>query len=271
MTSDPTDEPTPNESDSPAETDSDSQGRASPSDAEGGSEKLDPDSRVLGPEGDPEEEHKEPSLGPACLVISILGLAVFSAVCGIGSFLVFSDQYPLAVKAINVQLIPWIESSRLSTEDKTAIVGELETLLPVLEERSIDKQQLTRLRNCLMDNPVLLWGEIEFLIAQAPNAGLTETEQVALERISQRLLRAAAERKLSRNDLEFTIQNCSKVREKAQSLEVLDSLSAEQIREFMQKAERILDRNGIPNEPYDKTPSEAFSILIDAALTIESE
>lgn len=214
---------------------------------------------------------KEPSLGPACLVVSILGLATLCAVCAFGSFFMFSDQYPLATRSIEQQLIPWVETSQLSEVDRKAIVGELQRLLPMLEQRTIDKQQLTRLRNCLQDNPVLLWGGIESIQQQAQQSGLTETEQAALERISQRLLRGSADRKLSRNDVEFTIQNCSRVRERGQSLEVLNPLSDEQIREFLQRAEQVVERNGIPNEPYDSSAGEAFRLLIDAALAVEPE
>jgi hypothetical protein len=68
---------------------------------------------------------KEPSMGPACLVISILALAVFCAFCGIGSWVMFSDQYPLAEKGITQQLIPWVETSQLAADDKASIVRQL--------------------------------------------------------------------------------------------------------------------------------------------------
>lgn len=181
----------------------------------------------------------------------------------------FSDQYPLAIRSIQEQLIPWIEGSQLGEEDKEAIVTELEELIPTLEARAIDKQQLTRLRNCLQDNPVLLWGGVETILSQAEQAGLSETEQQALQRISQRLLRGAAERKLSRNDLEFTMQNCARVREGKQSLEVVTPLTAEQIREFLKRAEQVVERNEIPNEGYEATAAEAFHLLIDAALDVD--
>ncbi|MEM8736577.1 MAG: hypothetical protein AAGG44_20270, partial [Planctomycetota bacterium] len=190
--------------------------------------------------------------------------------CAFGSVLMFSDQYPIASKSIQEQLIPWIETSQLSPEDQQSIVADLNGLIPTLENRSINRQQLSRLHNCLQDNPVLLWGGIELLQSQAAEAGLTETEQTALNRVCERLLRAAAERKLSRNDLEFTIQNCSRVRDDGQSLLVLDNLTAEQIREFVTRAERIVERNGVPNEPYDQTAAEAFRTLIDSALKVES-
>lgn len=214
---------------------------------------------------------KEPSLGPACLVVSILLLASFCAVCGIGSWFMFSDQYPLAEKGITQQLIPWVETSQLAEEDKRSIVQQLTALLPKLQNREIDRQQLTRLHFCLQDNPVLLWGGVQSILAQARESDLSDTEKQAVERISQRLLWLATNRQLSRRDLEFTLQNASRVREDGASIEVNSDLTADQIRQYMTRAERLLARYEVPNEPYDKTPAEAFAILVDKALNPPAE
>jgi hypothetical protein len=213
----------------------------------------------------------EPSLGPACMVVSILGLAGFAAICGLGSWAVFSNQYPIAVKSIQKQLIPWIEASQLALPDKTSIISQLESLIGKLEDQSIDKSQLVRLRNCLQDNPVLLWGGIQSIENQASAAGLTETEVESLKRLNQRLLRMATERKLGRRDLEFTLQELSSVKSDRSTLEVRPDLTAMQIRSFMTRAESLVARAEIPNEPFEKTPAQSFAILLDAALQPSSE
>lgn len=222
------------------------------------------------PQADAKPAVKEPSLGPACLVVSILGLAVFCAVCGIGSWFIFSDQYPYAEKGITKQLIPWVETSQLDEADKRSIVQQLNALIPLLQAREISKQQLTRLHYCLQDNPVLLWGGVQSILLQAPKLDLSETEQEAVQRISQRLLRMATDRDLSRRDLEYTLQNCSRVRADGASIEVNDDLTAAQVREFMTRAEQLLSQHDVPNEAYDKTPSQAFAILIANALNTEA-
>lgn len=208
----------------------------------------------------------EPSLGPACLVLSILGLATFCAVCGIGSWFVFSDQYPYAEKGITKQLIPWVATSQLAEADKRSITQQLNALVPILQNREIDTKQLTRLHFCLQDNPVLLWGAVQSIGLQAPEAGLGETELTSLQRITQRLLRMAADRQLGRRDLEFALQNCSEVRADGASIEAKQKLTAEQIRDFVTRAEQLVVKHEVPNEPYEKTPAEAFAILIDHAL-----
>jgi hypothetical protein len=221
--------------------------------------------------------HKEPSLGPACLVISILMLATVCAVCGIGGWFMFSDQFPLAQRGIQEQLIPWIEQSELSSGDKQSIVRQLNGLLPSLRERSLTPQQLSRLRNCLQDNPVFLWGVVQSIQAQAAEMakdtstqdGLTDVELNALGRISGRLLRCAAERKLSRTDLEFAVQSSTLVRKDGSGIESKSNLDAENVRQFMTRAEGFLKSQKIPDEPYEKSPGEALEILLQAALTVE--
>jgi len=212
------------------------------------------------------QPNSEPSLGPACLVVTILSLAAFSAVCGIGSWFVFSNQPALAVKAIEKQLIPWVEGSQLAPNDKQSIVIQLNDLSERVESGTLDKTQLRRLRNCLQDNPVLLWGGIQSIESQAAASGLTETEVESLLRLNQRLLRLIAERKIGRRDLEFCLQEVSEVRSDRSHLLVRSNLQADQIRSFMRRAESLLSQGNIPNEPYEKTPAEAFEILVKAAL-----
>jgi hypothetical protein len=219
-------------------------------------------------QGKPEKAQGEPSLGPACLVVTILSLAAFTAICGIASWFVFANQPELAKKAIEKTLVPWVEKSQLSPADKESIVNQLEGLVVRLENDEFSKQELTRLRNCLQDNPVLLWGEIQSIEYQAAGAGLTDTEVETLRRVNQRLLRMATERTLGRNDIEFTIQQLSEVSEQGDSLEVRSDLTAEQIRQYMQRAENLFVRSKVPNEPFEKTPAQAFEILIKAALNV---
>ncbi|HBE67934.1 MAG TPA: hypothetical protein DDW52_07275 [Planctomycetaceae bacterium] len=212
------------------------------------------------------DEHKEPSLAPACLVVAILGLAAVCAFCGFGSWIVFSDQYPFAYKGIDEQLIPWVKQSQLAPEDKASIVDQLQELLPIIEERSIDKEQLLRLRNCLQDNPILLWGGVQSILEQAEGTDLTETERETLKRLTERLMRMATDRLLARNDMEFTLQPCATVRDDQLGLEVRTDLTGDEIRKFMERSEQLLQNNDIPNMSYDKTPAEAFGILVEAAL-----
>ncbi len=215
------------------------------------------------------EKLPEPSMGPACLVIVVLALAMFFAVCAFGSFFFFSDQPALALRGINDYLVPWVESSNLSPGDKEAILQNLREVSNTVAERELTNRQLTRLRSVLEDNPVLLWGTVEAVMAQAESVGLTAVEIEAGKRVVQRLLHSAAQRKLSRNDLVFTLEVCSHTRKDGQGLEVNSPLTAKEIRDFLGRAERLVNGRDVPNEPFEKTVPQVFRGLIDEALSVK--
>lgn len=204
----------------------------------------------------------------------------------------FADQHKYAEPAITEQLIPYVEQSTLATEDRESILLQLEALLPKIRNKEITTQQLYRLRNCLTDNPVLLWGVVQSVVSQAKKLsaesgegsdGITAVELEALNRIERRMLSAAANRRIGRNDLEITLQSCAVLAKNQSGLEVKADLTPTQIREFMTRSEQLINRveqlssgedqaNNKPKtpiEPYEKTPAEAFEALIRSALELE--
>lgn len=215
------------------------------------------------------EKLPEPSMGPACLVIVILMLAAGCAFCAFGSFFFFSDQAALAEKGVTRQLIPWVEQSNLRPDDKRQILESLRDTVEQVRQRTLTSRQLSRLKNALEDNPVLLWGTVEDVLLQAPQAGLSEVEQQAAQRVTQRLLHAAALRKLSRNDLEYTLAPCVRGRADGMGIEALSPLTAEQLKEFINRAEKITDGTEIPDEPYEKSLPEVFRGLLNDALSVK--
>ena len=208
-------------------------------------------------------------MGPACLVVAILTLAAFLAVCAFGSFFFFSDQPALAERGITEQLVPWIQSSSLSPADKREILSELDEVVQKVRSRTLTSRQLTRLKNALEDNPVLLWGTVEAVIGQADEAGMPEVEIEAGKRVVARLLRAAAERKLARNDLVYLLEACTHLRADGQGLEVNTPLTSDQIHVFLVRAETFVDGREVPNEPFEKTVPEVFRGLIEDALSVK--
>lgn len=210
---------------------------------------------------------KEPSLGPACLVVTILCLAAGAAICGFGSWFVFNNQHKVAAESIKKQLIPWVEHSQLSPDDKNSIVNQLDGLVAQLETESFDKQQLSRLHSCMTDNPVFFWGEIQALERRAQSE-LSDTESEAIRRLNQRLLLAVADRKIGRVDLEYVMQPVVKPEN---LLEVIANPNKQQIQIYMQRADALLTRQQIPNEPYEKTPAEVLTILVRAALDLPKQ
>lgn len=95
-------------------------------------------------------------------------------------------------------------------------------------------------------------------MAQADSAGLSDVEKEASKRVVQRLLRAAADRKLGRNDLVFALEPCAHTRADGQGLEPNENLSAKDIQAFLGRAERFVNGNDVPNEPFEKSVPRYF-------------
>lgn len=211
----------------------------------------------------------EPSMGPACLVIAMLTLAAIMAFCAISSFVMFSDSPALAEQAITKALMPWVESSNLAPEDKRAILSDLQETVEQVKTRTLTSRQMARLKSVLEDNPVLLWGNVEGIMARAKEAGLSDLEMESARRTTQRLLNAAALRKLGRNDLVYTLESCTHPRPDGEGLEVNDQLTAENIRLFLSRAEKFVNGMDVPSEAFEKSVPEVFRGLIDEALTVK--
>lgn len=208
-------------------------------------------------------------MGPACLVIAILVLATSIAFCAFASFFFFSDQPALAERAIRQALIPWVESSTLSPADKRMILTDLEETIGKISSRTLTSKQLTRLKSVLEDNPALLWGNVQGVMASAKEAGLSDIEIEGGTRVTQRLMRAVAERKLGRNDLVYALEPCCHTRPDGQGLEINTPITDKQIRDFLGRAEKFVDGVKIPNEPFEKTPPDVFRGLIEEALSVK--
>lgn len=208
-------------------------------------------------------------MGPACLVIAILVLATSIAFCAFASFFFFSDQPALAERAIRQALIPWVESSTLSPADKRMILTDLEETIGKISSRTLTSKQLTRLKSVLEDNPALLWGNVQGVMASAKEAGLSDIEIEGGTRVTQRLMRAVAERKLGRNDLVYALEPCCHTRPDGQGLEINSPITDKQIRDFLGRAEKFVDGVKIPNEPFEKTPPDVFRGLIEEALSVK--
>ncbi len=112
-------------------------------------------------------------------------------------------------------------------------------------------------------------GKCRSVMARAKEAGLSDLEIESGKRICQRFLHSAALRKLGRNDLVYALETCTHTRADGEGLEVNDKLSADDIRKFLDRAEKFANKLEVPNEPFEKTVPEVFRGLIDEALTVK--
>ena len=104
---------------------------------------------------------KDVSLGPACLVVFVVGLMLICIAVAYMSFMLTGNQGPRAARALREQLIPWVDDSALSKTDQAAIIDELNDLASKMDRGDLTSRQLSRLGIRLTDSTVLQWGVVE--------------------------------------------------------------------------------------------------------------
>ena len=213
------------------------------------------------------ESEKEVPLAPACMVVVIIACVVMSVLCAFGSWYFSQNEHLNAARALREQLVPWVQQSPLEPTDKATIIDELSELAMQMENKELDPGQLRRLRFRLTDNPVLLWGFVQAAIGKINQSSeLTEIEKEQANLTADRLLRLVSENKLTRSALEFILQTVTLARSDGSGLVVKDNPTTEELRTFVKRGTDQADGLRSPSEPFNKSPSQIFVMMVTDAL-----
>lgn len=211
---------------------------------------------------------KDVPLGPACLVVFVVLLLVLCIVVAVMSFLLTGKQGGRAAYALREQLIPWVDQSSLSKNDRDFIIDDLNQLASKMERNELTSRQLTRLGARLSDSPVLQWGVVEAIEREArASNGLTDQEKQDFQQTCDRWLRAASQGRLSMNEMEFAFQETATKEPKSGRLTLKRDLSDERLREFHRRVLAICEKYEIPLEPFEKSVSQVFKALVEDGLS----
>lgn len=205
------------------------------------------------------------SLGPACLVVIIVLLLIVSVGMAAGAVFLMGNQSERAAKAIEQQLIPWVEQSSLAEPDRRDIINDLQAIVFDIEQERFDERQLRRLRLRLEDSTILQWGVIQQLVARSKTMELTDVEKEALEVETSRLFDAACQGKFGMQQMEFLLQKAASKNFKSGRLTLKEDISEADIREFLARSKKQCDDLKIAEDPVRKTIPQAFRDLIEDA------
>ena len=210
---------------------------------------------------------KDVSLGPACLVIAVIGAICLSLGMIAMAAMMTGSQGRRAAYSAREQLIPWVEQSSLSTPDKQNIIERMTDLSTKMEREELSSRQLSRLVIRLSDSPILQWGIVEQLIAATKaSEGFTAEEKSDFASACDRWLRAASAGKLSLQDMEFAVQNVASKDPRSGRLSIRDDVNDERLREFFRRMVTMSDKLKIEKDPFEKSVSQVFSNVMDEAM-----
>jgi len=210
---------------------------------------------------------KDVSLGPACLIVVVIGAICLSVGMIAMAAMMSGSQGRRAAYSVREQIIPWVEQSSLSKPDRQSIVERLNDLSVAMEREELTTRQLSRLVLRLTDSPVLQWGVVEQLIQAAQASSLTDVEKEEFRAACDRLLRSASEGKLSLQDMEFAVQNVATKDQKSGRLTMRDDTNEDRLREFQRRITAIADKQSMTHDAFDKSVSQVINEMVDDALS----
>ena len=214
---------------------------------------------------------KQVPLGPACLVVAVFGMVIFSVAMVAASWMLMGNQAVFAARALELQLIPWVEQSSLEPTDRDRILDDLKQLVDDLKHDRLDERQMVRLKLRIADSPVLQWGVIQQAEAKIRSSNLTDEEKQGAELELDRLLRTVSEGKLGMEQLEFLVQPIATKERNSGRLTLSEKADDAGLREFLRRTKGLADKQQIPSEAFAKSPSQVFRSLVEEALAAKQE
>lgn len=211
---------------------------------------------------------KDVSLGPACLVVFVVGLMLICIAVAYMSFMLTGNQGPRAARAVREQLIPWVDQSDLSKTDQAAIIDELNDLASKMERGELTSRQLSRLGIRLTDSTILQWGVVEDVLRYLKQTkGFTESEKEDIQKTCDRWLRCASEGKLSMTEMEFAFQGLGLKEPRSGRLSLRKDVTDDQIREFHRRVLGVCEKYNTSTEPFSKSVSQVFHMMMEDGLS----
>jgi len=211
-------------------------------------------------------DQKDVSLGPACLIVVVIGAICLSVGMIAMAAMMSGSQGRRAAYSVREQIIPWVEQSSLTRNDRQDIVERLTELSVAMEREELTSRQLSRLVLRMTDSPVLQWGVVEQLNLAAQKSSMTDPEKLEFRKACDRWLRTASEGRLSLQDMEFAVQNVATKEQRSGRLTIRDDVNEDRLREFHRRISTIADKHSIITDDFDKSVSQVFLRMVDEAL-----
>jgi hypothetical protein len=214
-------------------------------------------------------DQKDVSLGPACLIVVVIGAICLSVGMIAMAAMMSGNQGRRAAYSVREQIIPWVEQSSLSKSDRQIIVERLSDLSVKMEREELTARQLSRLVLRLTDSTVLQWGVVEQLNAAAQASNMSEAEKEEFRNSCDRWLRSASEGKLSLQDMEFAVQNVATKDQRSGRLTIRENVEVDGLREFHRRITAISDKQSMTKEPFDKSVSQVLVNMLEDAVKVK--
>lgn len=228
------------------------------------SQSPDPDAHTTEPAGPVEQ-------GPGCLpgivaATLLMGIVGFIT-CGVSTWILYGKRTEMAVATLEGSFIPAVEQSRLEPAEKRAVVEQLDQFVLEMKREQYEDWQAAGVLQRLSELPVLQWGELNAVEQHIRNLSDDRerespfadpsAREAALRDLS-RLRKAVEMGKVSRFEIEDVLQPVLVRDESTLGRSLAEPLRSDAVEKVVSNAERIADREGVPEKRFDDVKLEAI-------------
>ena len=220
------------------------------------------------------DEFGEPKKSSSNTVLYvILGVVlVVVLICGGLAFAVYrmiTGAVDIAVEVVHEATVQGIQSSDMDDDDKDTIVAQIDRVHAAYKAGDITTEQVTQLFGDIIQGPIMMVGmcqhmERRFVIP----SDLSDDEKAEGQLTLQRVARGTFEGTISRSQFQ-TLTDSISVNDPNGNPSLKETLTDEELREFLTQCKKLADDNKIPEEPYDIDIGEEIKKAVDKVLIVE--
>ncbi|MCD0461798.1 hypothetical protein [Roseiconus lacunae] len=189
--------------------------------------------------------------GPGCMP-AVLATAVLAGIigfisCGVLTWVIFQKQDVLALRAMRGSVIPAIEQSRLSPEEKNSTVKLLEDFADQLERKQVDGWQASGVMQRLGRLPILQWAQIRLVETYVDEHPEQFVDDASLQ--FDRIRKGVERNDITKFDFLHILEPLLEVSPQGEDASLADDWQSRAIDEVIDRARLVADRSGIEAEP----------------------
>ena len=219
-----------------------------------------------GEQGFEGEPLQETSSGGGCLRGCLIAAGILLLLLVVAGVVISFTWRSIASSIGRQAVTAVLEESGLDDAEKQEIREQMERIFAALESGELTSEQADRLFVELGASELsasIIAGAIERQYFDA--SGLSDAEKEAGRMAIHRCVRGVLDDKLSQEDLDAVLANIA-TRQEDGSWELKDTVTDEELREFLRQATEKADAAGIPAEVEPVDPSDEIRRIIDAVL-----
>jgi len=187
---------------------------------------------------------------PAVLAATLLMGMVLFLTFGFAGYLIFQKRGDLAARTIRGTILSELEQSRLDPETKSAVIGQMTTLVDDIESKKLENWQAGGVMNRLVRAPLLRWGDLQAVDGWAKE-NLPEPEFAEFHKQVTRFFRAAELDRAIASDLQDVLVTVTGGDPAMMLGRLKSNLTKDNVREVAVRAKLVADRAEIPDQVFD--------------------